>query len=43
MLRVVQDVSNRTRGTGMSLEKDHNTSNQESRETNFKNQHNNLF
>ena len=43
MLGVVQDVSDRTRGTGVPLEKDHNTGNQEKRETDFKNQHNNLF
>jgi hypothetical protein len=43
MLRLVQDVSDRTRGTGVSLEKNPDTSQHEKREPNFKNQHTNLF
>jgi hypothetical protein len=43
MLRVVQDVGDRTRGTGVSFQKDRHTRSQENRETNFKNQHKYLF
>lgn len=43
MLHVVQDVSDRTRGPGVSSEKDRHAGNQEKRETNFKNQHKHFF
>jgi hypothetical protein len=43
MLRVVQDVSDRTSRTGVSPEKDRHTGNHENRNTNFKHQHKNLF
>jgi hypothetical protein len=42
MLRVVQDVSDRTRRTGVSSEKDRDTGNQENCDTNLR-QHKTLF